>query len=275
MPAVSYSSWVRLFDAISEAYEDLLDSSAWQRMLGWCLALFLNLLLILSRIGEGREKPPESNKDINVSRTEFFLLIFSLSNAFYVWVRKRRYHFFQRDHTQRPKVANARLVDMKLPYFAQNKIGEYLIRIYYEFLFDTPYRSQYVWQVNVWNPDNFALCLLCGFSPVHVGILILMNPRIWTYYVGVVAFLSLQMYANVYMFSSLVSDRQAIYGEVQREYDAKFVRPRLFVEKQNDSTQTNLDDIDNTWHSFESKLYPEGMNNPWVGSSSSDLRQDT
>ncbi|CAG8514690.1 769_t:CDS:2 [Acaulospora colombiana] len=278
---ISHSFWVRLSEVISELYEDLQDSTIWQRILGWCLAFFLNLFLIVTRFRRGDNRMQAgSYKDVDnvedflasVSGAEIFLLLFSLANAVYVWARKRRYHFFQRGPSQRPEVANARLVDLKLPYFAQNRIGEYVYEI-------RSRSGQYVWQVNVWNPDDFTLSLFCGFSPAHVGILILMNPGIWTYYVGTIALLSLQMYVNVYKFSSLVTDRQAIYGEVQREYDNKFVRPRLFVEKQNDSTQTNLNEelsrLDDTWRTFESNQYPEGMDNPWIGSSSSsNLHQD-
>lgn len=49
----------------------------------------------------------------------------------------------------------------------------------------------------------------------------------------------LQTYALVTSYSHLVSDRATLQAEVMHEYDAKFVKPRLFVQKRDAATSTS------------------------------------
>lgn len=66
-----------------------------------------------------------------------------------------------------------------------------------------------------------------------------MNPDRWIPYVGLLILLTFQMHININKYATLVTDRQAIYEEVQRVYDAKFVKNHM---KQSISTQTNAFD---------------------------------
>ncbi|CAG8471847.1 1216_t:CDS:2 [Diversispora eburnea] len=150
-----------------------------------------------------------------------------------------------------------------------------------EFSADLQYRGEYVWQVSVWDPNEFTLNLHCGISPVHIGIIILMQPDYWIYYIGLLILLTFQMYININKYASLVKDRQAIYGEVQRVYDAKFVKGKnkVPITKQSISTQTNaFDAFDINMAQNDQEMNQLFMNfrdiDPWANDSTNSSTVD-
>ncbi|RHZ80263.1 hypothetical protein Glove_138g19 [Diversispora epigaea] len=257
-----------------ELYQDFLDSIFFQRIFGWLISICLNLFLIIKK----KDRFDNSN---NMNQVEMFCLILSVLNTIYVWTKQKKYRFFGRDLLQRPKVANARLIDINLPYLAQNMFGDYMIRKFYEVSADLQYRGEYVWQVSVWDPNEFTLNLHCGISPVHIGIIILMQPDYWIYYIGLLILLTFQMYININKYASLVKDRQAIYGEVQRVYDAKFVngKNKVPIMKQSISTQTNaFDAFDINMAQTDQEMNQLFMNfrdiDPWANDSTNSSTVD-
>lgn len=93
-----------------------------------------------------------------------------------------------------------------------------------------------VWEVSIWDPVPICLQLFCLFSPGHVLIYWVFLPTIpldprpsVTIFTTLLleALMSLQLYFLQSSFSQQEKDTAIIQKEVMREYDTKFVHPRL------------------------------------------------
>lgn len=125
-------SLIMVSTTIFELYQDFLDSSFLQRVFGWLISISLNTYLVVGK----RRRLEEEDIDIIISQAEMTCLILSLINTIYAWTKQKKYRFFGRDLLQRPKVANARLINKNLPYFAQNMLGDYMYELKFNILRD-------------------------------------------------------------------------------------------------------------------------------------------
>lgn len=141
---------------------------------------------------------------------------------------------------------------------------------YYELSYAEPYKEgQKVWEICIWNPNKFSLNLLYGFSPVQVGILMLMNKGTEIFSIILAGFLTLQMYFYTEKFITLIRSKEIVFREIQREYDMKFVKPRLFRRKKNVETQTMsqeemMKELLYIKSDYEHYKFPRKFDNPWV-----------
>ncbi|CAG8451640.1 155_t:CDS:2 [Funneliformis caledonium] len=176
----------------------------------------------------------------------YVLLLSSILNVIYLWWWNYRiYHFFSHNQDEPLNIPHANL-------------------LYY----DKPYEEgQKVWEICVWNPNKFCLNLLCGFSPVQIGILMLMNKDTRIFNIMLAAFLALQMYFYTDKFISLLRDKEIIFREVQHEYDTKFVKPRIFRQKKNIEIQSIPQEeiiTESLRPRLDEKRRFEKFDNPWA-----------
>ncbi|GES88924.1 hypothetical protein GLOIN_2v1547018 [Rhizophagus clarus] len=178
------------------------------------------------------------------STVEHVLLTLSILNVIYLWWWSYKiYHFFSQKKDEIPNIPNINLVSIDLPWYARNRLGYFIHELSYN---KSHSEGQKVWEICIWNPNKFSLNLFCGFSPVQVGILMLTNK-----------------------------DKEIVFREIQREYDTKFVKPRLFRRKKNVVTQTISQDemireLLYTKSSDEHYRYPKKFDNPWVTDDAND-----
>ncbi|CAB5382686.1 unnamed protein product [Rhizophagus irregularis] len=238
-----------------------LDLNSWQNIINCFVAFLLNIILIIMRY-------------LYVDRystIEYILLTFSILNVIYLWWWSYKiYHFFSQKKDEIPNNPNINLVGINLPWYTRNRLGYFIHQQYYELSYDEPYKEgQKVWEICIWNPNKFSLNLLCGFSPVQVGILMLMNKGTEIYSIILAGFLALQMYFYAEKFITLVRDKEIVFREIQREYDMKFVKPRLSRRKKNVETQTMsqeemMKELLCIKSDYEHYKFPRKFDNPWV-----------
>lgn len=113
-----------------------------------------------------------------------------------------------------------------------------------------------MWELHLWDPLPASLQLLCLFSPVHVLIYMLALPlapldpqpsvTVFNCLVEQIA-LSAMLLALESAFSRQNKDSALIQREVMREYDSKFVHPRLHPIVRDVGTQCGEDDSGHDW----------------------------
>jgi hypothetical protein len=93
-----------------------------------------------------------------------------------------------------------------------------------------------VWEISIWDPNPICLQLFCLFSPGHVLVYLLFLPTLpldprpsVTIFTTLLLqlLLSSQLWLLQSSFSQQEKDTAIIQKEVMREYDTKFVHPRL------------------------------------------------
>ncbi|CAI2171530.1 10489_t:CDS:2 [Funneliformis geosporum] len=209
------------------------DLNHLQGIAGHIMAIFLNIILISVRYSGYRDNPSQKENplqdgfdEINIKCEEY---IDKYSTITYVLLISN----------EPLNIPHANLVCVDLPWYARNRLGYYIHQQIYELNYDKPYEEgQKVWEICVWNPNKFCLNLLCGFSPVQVSILMLMNKDTWIPSIMLAGLLALQMYFYTDKFISLLLDKEIIFREVQHEYDTKFVKPSIFRQKKNFEIQS-------------------------------------
>lgn len=181
----------------------------------------------------------------------WLLAAFSLWNAVYTFWRSRAYRFFEADvekpagtpSAQRVRVQSSpnsptpfRLLGDVLGESAESRAH--------------PDRTRDVWELHLWDPLPASLQLLCLFSPVHVLIYMLALPlapldphpsvTVFKCFVEQAA-LSAMLLVLESAFTQQGKDSAHVQKEVMREYDIKYVHPRLHPVVRDVGTQCGED----------------------------------
>ncbi|ROW14548.1 hypothetical protein VPNG_03221 [Cytospora leucostoma] len=191
----------------------------------------------------------------------WMLAAFSTWNLSYTFWRSRAYRFFEADVERPVGTPSAQRVRVQSSPAAASPL-----RFLNEFLGESaesrayPDKTRDVWEVRIWDPLPASLQLLCLFSPVHVLIYMVAlplapldpHPSVTVFYCFVeqVA-LSVMLLAFESAFSQQNKDSALIQKEVMREYDTKFVHPRLHPVVRDVGTQCEEDDAGNIWDDIE------------------------
>ncbi|KAF8933991.1 Nuclear rim protein 1 [Dissophora ornata] len=103
-----------------------------------------------------------------------------------------------------------------------------------------------VWQMSLWNPSILSRNLFCWYSPAQVLIMLGMDSDNIHVFLPLSIVVAMQVHFLVSVYQSYVKDKQVLFGEVHREYNDKFVHPRIFVRKfdKQVSTGTDTGDLD-------------------------------
>ncbi|KAJ2853106.1 hypothetical protein FB639_006596, partial [Coemansia asiatica] len=98
-----------------------------------------------------------------------------------------------------------------------------------------------IWELALWMPSTFNRNLFCWYSPVQLLILSFMNGTNWFYIIPLAAAVACQCTYLVFAYTTMVKDKQILFGEVYNEYNQKFVNPRVFAAKRDAATSTMED----------------------------------
>ncbi|RCI08543.1 hypothetical protein L249_8922 [Ophiocordyceps polyrhachis-furcata BCC 54312] len=234
------------------------------QLVGTQLGLGLNFSLLLARANSASTTPMFNDDlfgDTGGSRWLYLMVwplvwalgALSLTNAVYAFYRTRKYRLFQASVDTQPATPSARrvkvhsspasssplrfLADMVTPQSAESRAH--------------PNNDTDVWELAVWDPLTLSMRLLCFFSPGHVLVYWLflplapLDPRpSMTVFNSLVmqVVLSVQMLMLCARFTRQAKDNNIIQKEVMREYDAKFVHPRLYPVVRDVGTQVSEDE---------------------------------
>ncbi|KAF8455096.1 hypothetical protein BGX38DRAFT_1140610 [Terfezia claveryi] len=184
----------------------------------------------------------------------WFLAVISAVNSVMCFTKKKKYRMFESNIEIVPRTPNARRVPVDsspsasgLTTLLSPSKGHH--RKY------TPATD--VWEVSVWDPTPISLRIFSLFSPAHCAIYFLMLPvtvssnylfpnstsgtKTYLTALFIEALLSIQLGWLASSFTQQMKDRALVQREVLREYDSKYVHPRLSTLKWDVATQTKDD----------------------------------
>ncbi|KAF9304612.1 hypothetical protein BGZ74_001052 [Mortierella antarctica] len=241
-----------------------LDWDALQERISGPLVIGLNGLMVWAKLGYWLEDPysdmPRILKDSQPilrapgfvpgfsalfgSSIQYILVAISLLNTYWLLTSKKTYTLMDRDYYDPPSSNNARLVELdpEDKPWSEKLPGRLVYPLVAPFLSRSePEAKHTVWELSVWNPSVLCLNLFCWFSPAQA--LVLAGTTMENLYMTlpIAAAISVQLSYLVHFFQGYVKDRQLVVAEAYREYDNKFVKPRVFVRKFDRSTTTGTD----------------------------------
>lgn len=162
----------------------------------------------------------------------YSLMAFSFVNAFYLFTKTKTYQLLENDLDEPISSNNARVVEFDSSTPSHNIYSRLKLSLYYSFWGKkrTP-NTRMIRELVPWDPPRFHLDLFCLFSPIQVMLLHNVTRENVSYVLLFAICLSAQTFYLARSFLGLIQDRRIIDTEVLREYNVKFVNPRLFMEK--------------------------------------------
>ncbi|KAG0054720.1 hypothetical protein BGZ83_010615 [Gryganskiella cystojenkinii] len=269
---VKKTSWFTRIRNFPEDYFTRIDNDIraldWDRIqdgTSWPLAVGLNLLLGSVKLGYWLDDPLGNAPSVIkydrsfyssssmspgfaalLSALQFILIGISFGNAVWLFHSKKNYKLMHRDPEEPPRTSNAKLVE-----FQRQTKPHWSVRFPWSIIW--PYipsfikgsrpeeRSLQVWEMSLWDPSVLSRNLFCWFSPAQVLIMAAMNADNFHIFVPLSVVVAAQVHFVVAVYQTYVKDKQILFGEVCREYDNKFVHPRVFVRKYDKSISTETD----------------------------------
>ncbi|SCV68959.1 BQ2448_1979 [Microbotryum intermedium] len=176
------------------------------------------------------------------------LVLISLANAAYLFTRRRKYHLMLRKDPLASPNARSTSLDFKVPpNVATRPTRPGIFSLLKGLTFakskhsgiDEP-KSFEVQELNVWTPEYVKWSLLIfSFYPPPLAVLYhFLTPYNLIPFALVGALVIMQTTILIHTYTHLLSDRQTLQSEVMHEYNARFVNPRLFVQKYDKGTTT-------------------------------------
>ncbi|CAG8725701.1 2315_t:CDS:2, partial [Funneliformis mosseae] len=169
--------WERIkswpLDRIIQLEEDInmKDWDEWSQASSWFVAIVLNCLSIVLRIGhwfDGQEydpilNPVHSSLEIWLTTAEWFLFSLSTANAIYIYYSTKNYHLFEHHLNDRPKSNNVQMQEVgePVPVWAESFPGNFFYPLL-QAIFEHPGfdpNSECVWVITMWSPSSFCLDL--------------------------------------------------------------------------------------------------------------------
>lgn len=186
------------------------------------------------------------------------LILFSGWNLFFTFWRSRAYRLFEADVEQPLNTPSAHRVRVQ-----SSPASSSPLRILSDLTGESaesrahPDRTRDVWELRMWDPVPACLQLVCLFSPLHVLIYMMALPltpldpqpsvTVFKCLVQQAAISGLLL-AMESAFSRQKKDSELIKGAVMKEYDNKYVHPRLNPPVVRDvGTQCGEDEDGNEW----------------------------
>lgn len=177
----------------------------------------------------------------------------SVWNITYTFWRTRAYRFFEHDVEKPAGTPNAQRVRVQSSPASVSplKLLSGIIATESAESRAHPDKTRDVWELRLWDPQPASLQMVCLFSPVHVLIYMLalplapLDPRpsvtVFKCLVEQVA-LSALLLAMEAKFAQQNKDTAQVQREVMREYDIKYVHPRLHPIVRDVGTQCGEDE---------------------------------
>lgn len=166
------------------------------------------------------------------------LVLLSLLNALYLFRRKRNYRLFELPIEEVPPTPSANLVPV------DSSPSSSPLRLLSSFIPSISQRvkpsESSVWEVSTWDPFPLCLTILTYFSPLHLLLYQLQLPGSLTILLSTTIFsaaLSLLLNHLITSFQLLSSDTALLQAQLFKEYNIKYVLPRLNPEVRNAAVQ--------------------------------------
>ncbi|WZH41582.1 uncharacterized protein QYS62_002535 [Fusarium acuminatum] len=188
-----------------------------------------------------------------VSPLVWILAMFSFTNAFYTITRTRKYRLFLAKVDKPISTPSARRVKVNQSSASPSTPLSYLASLITPESAESrahPDKASDVWELSVWDPLPVSLRLACLFGPGHVLVYMIflplapLDPRPS---VTVLNTLLLQILVSAQLlffcsrFAQQAKDKAVIQEQVMKEYDTKFVHPRLHPTVRDIGTQFSMD----------------------------------
>ncbi|KAF2774300.1 hypothetical protein EJ03DRAFT_322893 [Teratosphaeria nubilosa] len=243
------------WDALLWLSEILSDDTYddWLQFYSIPIGLSLNFIFVIARGISANGRPGQSDDVFGDPASEgsgwftwfaMFILqvlvIGSVANAVWVFVRVRKYRLFQVPVEEEVASSNASRVKVDSSPLGTASPLRYVRDLVQKATSAEgrayPDAEREVWELRLWDPKPAALTVFTLFSPGHVLVYYALlppaalDPRPSVTVAkafGFAALLSLQMIVLQKSFGQQAKDARLIQGEVMNEYNNKFVHPSL------------------------------------------------
>ncbi|KAF9569909.1 hypothetical protein EC968_002434 [Mortierella alpina] len=262
--------WRRIISApedyLTKVENDIraLDWDMLQEGFSWPLALALNLMLVSVKLGYWLDDPMANVPTVLkydrsysspkallpglatlLASMQYVLVAISIINALWLFRSKTNYMIMHRELNDRPPSSSVQMVDFQQDesHWSYRFPG----RLIYPYI--SPFirggkpqeNKRQIWELSVWNPSILCRNLFCWYSPAQVLIMAGLNSENFHIFLPLSVMVAIQVYVLVSVYQSYVKDKQIIFGEVCREYNTKFVYPKVFVRKYDKQVSTGTD----------------------------------
>ncbi|KAI5868554.1 hypothetical protein GGS23DRAFT_36669 [Durotheca rogersii] len=235
-------------------------------LVGTQLGLAMNFVFLLAMANSGGSRVADPVFDDGavsgwfsflVGTLVWFLIGFSTVNAIYTMYRSRNYRLFEANVEKEPQTPSAHRVRVQSSPVSSSPM-RYLTDLVNGDSAESrahPDPSRDVWEISVWDPLPISLRIFCLFSPGHVLVYTIflplapldMRPSVTVFNCIVLQLiLSGQLLYFQSRFAQQNKDTSIIQKQVMREYDSKFVHPRLYPTVRDAATQLSPADSENT-----------------------------
>ncbi|KAG4254856.1 hypothetical protein FPRO06_04198 [Fusarium proliferatum] len=232
---------------------------------GTQMGLAMNFVFLLARANSGSSSPSD---DIFSDETSsgwlsfliyplvWALIAFSFTNAFYTITRTRKYRLFLAKVDRPLSTPSARRVKVNQSSASPSTPLSYLANLITPESAESrahPDKTSDVWELSVWDPLPVSLRLSCLFGPGHVLVYMIflplapLDPRPSVTVLNTLilqALVSAQLLFFCSRFAQQAKDKAVIQEQVMKEYDTKFVHPRLHPTVRDIGTQFSTDQPD-------------------------------
>ncbi|KAH3667024.1 hypothetical protein WICMUC_005371 [Wickerhamomyces mucosus] len=156
-----------------------------------------------------------------ISSSEWLIFIINIVNSLIFFFKTKKYSIYNKEIIS--STTSARKVTRR----------KSLLEILYEYFYpdeeDEKNLDSY-WELKIWNPSKFSTYLFVSFSPFNILFLYFSRSSFKN-----LVFLSstsfILYFVIVERFLKLIKDRKIIFQETFDEYERKFVKPKLSIQK--------------------------------------------
>ncbi|KAF5589923.1 hypothetical protein FPANT_6161 [Fusarium pseudoanthophilum] len=232
---------------------------------GTQMGLAMNFAFLLARANSGSSTPSDdifSDESSSgwlsflVYPVVWALIAFSFTNAFYTITRTRKYRLFLAKVDRPLSTPSARRVKVNQSSASPSTPLGYLANLITPESAESrahPDKTSDVWELSVWDPLPVSLRLSCLFGPGHVLVYMIflplapLDPRPSVTVLNTLilqGLVSAQLLFFCSRFAQQAKDKAVIQEQVMKEYDTKFVHPRLHPMVRDIGTQFSADQPD-------------------------------
>ncbi|KAJ4270412.1 hypothetical protein NW762_002093 [Fusarium torreyae] len=229
---------------------------------GTQIGLAMNFVFLLARANSGFSSKSDDvfSDEAGSGWLAFFvyplvwiLAMFSFTNAFYTITRTRKYRLFLAKVDKPLSTPSARRVKVNQSNSSPSTPLSYLANLITPESAESrahPDKASDVWELSVWDPLPVSLRLSCIFGPGHVLVYMIflplapLDPRPSVTVLNTLllqALISGQLLFFCSRFAQQAKDKTIIQEQVMKEYDTKFVHPRLHPTVRDIGTQFSED----------------------------------
>ncbi|KAF5025060.1 hypothetical protein F66182_2862 [Fusarium sp. NRRL 66182] len=229
---------------------------------GTQIGLVMNFVFLLARANSASTSKSDDvfSDEVGSGWLAFFvyplvwtLIFFSFTNAFYTITRTRKYRLFLATVDKPLSTPSARRVKVNQSTASPSTPLSYLANLITPESAESrahPDKTSDVWELSVWDPLPVSLRLSCLFGPGHVLVYMIflplapLDPRPSVTVLNTLvlqALISAQLLFFCSRFAQQAKDKTVIQEQVMKEYDTKFVHPRLHPMVRDVGTQFSED----------------------------------